>query len=119
LAQRGALAAETPRARNEQRHAELAWRFVRWALSQGGATLARSLATELERLSEELREAAPNMDVSPLAAHGVLSSGGRALVRRAALAEVVLPCGRALLAAHSGCLKMPSRAACQITATAG
>jgi hypothetical protein len=105
-------------AADEQRHAELAWRFVRWALTED-ADLAALLALELERLSSELRDGASGVDLGPLAAHGVLSGGGRARVRRAALAEVVLPCGQALLAAHSGCLKMPSRAACQITATAG
>lgn len=106
-------------AEDEQRHAELAWRFVRWALAQGHGSLAASLTAQLDRLAEELSEASPSIDVSPLAEHGVLSGGSRTLVRRTALAEVVLPCARALLGAHSGCLKMPSRAACQITATAG
>jgi Cys-rich repeat protein len=105
-------------AADELRHAALAWRFVRWALPLGGASLERALASQLAQLAAELRDPAPVVDVSPLAAHGVLSRGCRAHVRRAAIAEVVLPCARALLGAHSG-LKMPSRAACQITATEG
>jgi hypothetical protein len=105
-------------AEDEQRHAELAWRFVRWALSSN-AGLADPLMAELSRLERELDESLPLQGEDGVAAHGVLSVCDRAQVRRSALLEVVLPCGRALLGAHSGCLKMPSRAACQITATAG
>jgi hypothetical protein len=71
------------------------------------------------RLAQRAASAALGKVDGFVAAHGVLSVCDRAQVRRSALLEVVLPCGRALLGAHSGCLKMPSRAACQITATAG
>jgi hypothetical protein len=99
-------------AEDELGHAELAWRFVAWALSAGGESLRRTLMLELERLDAELAAPSPVAAPSPLGAHGVLSEGGRALVRRAALAEVVLPCARALLAlADEGALMTQGSAA--------
>ena len=83
---------------DEQSHAELAWRFVRWALDQS-VTIRPLLLRELARLEAELaaRDAALDASSAQLAAHGVLSERRRAQLRRAALAEVVLPCARQLL----------------------
>jgi hypothetical protein len=87
-------------AADEQSHAELAWRFVRWAMGQS-ATVRVSIERQAARLEAEL--GAPSRlarDVGDLevTAHGVLSERRRAHLRRAALAEVVLPCASELLA---------------------
>jgi hypothetical protein len=87
-------------AEDEQRHAELAWRFVRWALGQDAA-IRSLIEREVARLGAELgapayaANAAAEVDV---ATHGVLSERRRAQLRGAALAEVVLPCASQLLA---------------------
>lgn len=88
---------------DEGRHAELGFRFVRWALETASpehrALALRELSDVLEReLSRELVQAAPDTKHSAarLAAHGVLPASVRAAARRAALFEIVLPCARAL-----------------------
>lgn len=83
---------------DELTHAELAWRFVRWALERGGPSVESALAVELVRLEAEAAQIRMMSDISPLSEHGLLSPGHRATVRRRALVEVVLPCGRELLA---------------------
>jgi hypothetical protein len=80
----------------------LAWRFVRWALSRD-ARVADVVRSECERVARELNtplteDANCDLDTS---AHGVLSPALRAEVRRAALAQVVLPCAQALLQSAS------------------
>jgi hypothetical protein len=90
--------------RDEQRHAELAWRFVRWALSQGddavGAAVARAFS-DAARATLAMRFADPvGIDAASWRAHGRLTAeDARALVRRG-LAEIVEPCRRALPGAH-------------------
>ena len=86
---------------DEQRHAELAWGFVRWALGQSPDVRAL-LERELGRLESEARAPLRSLrsrDEAALAEHGVLSEMERERSRRCALAEVVLPCARALLGA--------------------
>lgn len=83
---------------DEERHAELAWRTVAWALRAGGDEVTRALTAALDGLRAEL--AAPTVEVGDdaLARHGVLGKGAQRTIRRRALAEVVIPCGEALLA---------------------
>lgn len=88
---------------DERRHAELAWRFLRWALSQD-PSLSLVLETELDTLRVELTRPAPHDSSrssaaceSPLAEHGVLAPDVCHAVRRLALARVVVPCAQALL----------------------
>jgi hypothetical protein len=87
---------------DEQSHAELAWKFIRWALRENPTVARVLLAQELQLLSNELSEPPP-----PAAAdrgvpeHGVLAESERATIRRAALREVVLPCAEAVLGAAS------------------
>jgi hypothetical protein len=83
---------------DERRHAELAWRFLRWALSQD-ARVADVVRSECERVARELNAPLPSEpDPRPESAtYGVLSPALRTEVRRAALAQVVLPCAQALL----------------------
>ncbi|HKO92493.1 MAG TPA: ferritin-like domain-containing protein [Polyangiaceae bacterium] len=83
---------------DELRHAELAWRFVSWALQQD-ASVRPLLLDEVARLEAELRTPLLADETPELPVHGVLSARRRESVRRAALAEVVLPCARRVLRA--------------------
>jgi hypothetical protein len=85
---------------DETRHAELAWRFVGWALDQAPRSVGQVLRSELDR-------AAPGQDAftEPLAAedaellaHGVVPQGLRRELQNAAFRQVIAPCGAALLA---------------------
>ncbi len=105
-----AAAAEDPAVRavleriagDEERHAELAWRTVAWALEAGGAPVARALGAAMRLLEGELAVgAAPVSEAFDLSAHGALGDAARWTLRRRALAEVVLPCADALLAART------------------
>jgi hypothetical protein len=85
-------------AADEQRHAELAWQFVAWALERD-VSLAQDVRGECERALAEFRNTglscAVEFDTAP---HGMLTSSLRAQVRTAAVRDVVLPCMSALLA---------------------
>jgi hypothetical protein len=85
-------------AADEEQHADLAWRTVAWALGAGGREVARALADAMEALRAEPDTIEPDARPS-LAAFGVLDATARREIRRRALAEVVLPCAEALLAA--------------------
>lgn len=95
---------------DELRHAELAWRFVQWALTEDAArpnpTALRSLHDVVrEEVSAALAELVSNRDVAVAkseservsAAYGVLPAATRAAVRRSALEGVVAPCAAELL----------------------
>ena len=88
---------------DERRHAELAWRFVIWALNTGGSGVQRRIQRELASLGDAGASSAPSADASfDGAAHGLLSAEQRAELRAAALRDVVLPCARALLGRELG-----------------
>jgi hypothetical protein len=91
-------------ARDEARHAELAWAFVRWALTAGGARLRAQAAAAFEQAIGAVCAAAPGEahDDPRLAAHGFLRDGDRRALRRQAAAEVLRPAAAALLAARPG-----------------
>lgn len=90
-------------AQDESQHAELAWRFVAWALEtrpelteRVRAAFARELAgvpAEPQRRPRKLSEADRE-----LARHGLMSAPLRAALRLRVLAAVVAPCADALLA---------------------
>lgn len=97
-------------AEDERRHAELAFRFVAWALEQSPATsLRRTLAAVLDAALAGGGSGCSDDDVvslgDPLASngdailerHGIISEGRRRSLRRAALEQVVAPCVRRLL----------------------
>lgn len=92
-------------AADETRHAELAWRFVRWAMEIGGEAVRAAVAREFCDALAELRtngdarlEAAPPpIDAMAWRTHGRLSSEDHHRVRREALRDVIEPCSRALL----------------------
>lgn len=100
-------------AHDERRHAELAFRFVAWALEQGSTTASaaasrRALAAVLDATVAASRAGADKVsddvssDEAALARHGVLSERRRGTLRRAALEEVVVPCVRQLLSQPEG-----------------
>jgi len=97
----GAVSAILARiAEDEERHAELAWRTVAWALRTGGEEVAGTLreaaaALVAEVAASEVTAAASEQD---LAAHGALGETARRAVRSRAVTEVVIPCLEALLA---------------------
>jgi hypothetical protein len=103
-------------AHDERRHAELAFRFVAWALEQRPHSgLRHALAAVLEATvgvsrcaadddAGSKRRAEPSAanegssDDARLEAHGLLPERRRSALRRAVLEEVVVPCVRRLLA---------------------
>jgi hypothetical protein len=88
---------------DEESHAELAWKFMRWALRENPATTRALLVHELRRLANERSEFTAPAAMDPGArAHGVLAERERSNLRRTALREIVLPCAEALLAT-AGC----------------
>jgi hypothetical protein len=99
------VVAETLRAisADESRHAQLAYRFVAWALTQGG-DLRELVAHSFTRHTRAVarggcdHSASTAASGSPrLAEHGWLSPGQHAEIRQSALREAVAPCARALL----------------------
>jgi hypothetical protein len=73
---------------------------VGWAMRAGRADMVAALTQAVSRIAAEL--AAPPSpgpaDEFDGSAHGVPGAAARASIRRAALAQVVLPCAEALLA---------------------
>ncbi|MEQ9322731.1 MAG: ferritin-like domain-containing protein, partial [Polyangiaceae bacterium] len=88
-------------AADEHRHAELAWKYVDWVLSEGDAAMTSILLTEIEHASIEagvpftVREGDGG-----LLAHGAPGETRRRHIRRQALADVVSPCARELVGKH-------------------
>jgi hypothetical protein len=85
---------------DESRHAELAWRFVKWALELGDSDLAAKVHDEF---SAQLA-AGPTSDTKlnsldhELLQSGVVPAPLRETIRTRALSQVVRPCFRALFA---------------------
>lgn len=81
---------------DETRHAELAYRFVQWALTQGDASLLQAVRAEFASLDRP----APSGTISAFERraleHGVVPETLRGVIRARAIADVVLPCARAL-----------------------
>jgi hypothetical protein len=87
---------------DETRHAELAYRFLRWALANGDAALHAAVRCEFEALQFETqtRPASLGAVERELLKNGVVPQPLREAIRAAAIADVVLPCARALFAAE-------------------
>jgi hypothetical protein len=83
---------------DETRHAELAYRFVKWAISLGGAELQRAVQCEFTALAAETPRACGAMtdEDDDLLRHGIVPDKLRQTIRAQAIAEVILPCSRAL-----------------------
>ena len=88
---------------DETRHAELAFRFVKWALSQGDARLEQAVRGEFAALTRE--PAATRCELGKteraLLRHGIVPEGMRRLIRARAIREVILPCSNALYATET------------------
>lgn len=84
-------------AAEETRHAELAFRFVAWAIERGGAEVRGAVAAAFAEPPSIAAQAWPAESEAVLRAHGRLSPGERRSVAAAAYAEVIRPCARALL----------------------
>lgn len=83
-------------ATDEQRHAELAWRYVAWAL-EGDGRLADTLLAEIDAVA---RESGPrrtlDADGPERLSHGVVGENLCALIRERALASIITPTALAL-----------------------
>ncbi len=84
---------------DELRHAQLAWRFVAWAL-RADPHLAVVLDEQVAEVAAELEHRGAPGQRPAVPEHGVLSALEADQVRRETLRDVVLPCARALLSAH-------------------
>ena len=88
---------------DEQSHAELAFKFLRWALAQSSAQFQAELACDAEACLADYEAAAHAQRTvtsdRALEAHGVLGSEARRAVHLGALREVVRPLLAALLPA--------------------
>jgi hypothetical protein len=73
---------------DERRHALLAWRYVVWAISQGGIDVRATCQAELELASAKAGEGLPQ---AGLLEHGVLGSDLQHELRRRAINEVIRP----------------------------
>lgn len=91
-------------AADELRHAELAWRFVRWFLDACTPELRQGARRELEitiasELSPIRNSGQPTPAPDPnVTGHGILDEATRRELRHRVLSDVVAPCARALVA---------------------
>jgi hypothetical protein len=87
-------------ARDELRHSELAWRCVRWAIDQGGATVARPVAGAFAEAEVSSRSRSfadpPGVDAVTWRDHGRLSASDATRVLAEGWRGIVEPCARAL-----------------------
>jgi len=86
-------------ARDETRHAELAWRFVAWAVARGGAGVARAVEIAIDRacrktLAMHVRPLA--VDAAAWSAHGRLACAEARAIAARGIAEIVGPAARSL-----------------------
>ncbi len=86
-------------AADEQRHAEMAWQFVQWALVDEAA-VARARATFVAAIAEVrlgVERDAHDVGAPELRAHGVVDAPLRAQIWGEGLRAVIEPCAAALL----------------------
>jgi hypothetical protein len=85
-------------AREEQRHAELAWRTLAWLVAQG--RVARGLVDAVLARTRESAAVAGRADPKEgdLLAHGIVGESRRRELRADALERVIAPCAAALFA---------------------
>jgi hypothetical protein len=85
-------------AEDEARHAEFSWSLLRWAVEVGGTPVRAAVAQAFERTLAELARGESAASEPNLRAYGRLNAGDMAIVTARAVAEVIAPCVRALLA---------------------
>src|SRR6185369_6652767 len=83
---------------DETRHAELAYRFVQWALSLGDPRLTHAVRQEFAALGARRTLAFGDLGEtdSELLRYGIVPEARRAAIRSQTIAQVILPCSRAL-----------------------
>jgi hypothetical protein len=86
---------------DEARHAELAWRFVAWAVARGGEPVRRAVRAAIRRAVADTL-AVPirsyhGVDVDAWRAHGRLTCADAHAVAARGVREIVEPCAAALL----------------------
>jgi hypothetical protein len=101
-------------AAEEARHAELAWRFVAWALESTAGREAAELRRQVrEAFADELAATGARAPIGgferELARHGLLGLPVRQALRARALSEVLAPCVSALLEATAPGSRTPAR----------
>lgn len=92
-------------ARDEARHAELAWRTLDWALRAGGAAAHAAVVEAVAGLEQEgvrLTQITTGADDAVLRAHGRIRPAAAAEARDRAVHEVILPCIYARLGLRVG-----------------
>lgn len=102
-------------AEDESRHAELAWRFVAWALARDPSLHSVVKSAFDHAIAKLVRGAEGAVDADEhtphLSAHGRLSSARKQRAILAAVSEVISPCSRALLAREASAVEAPSEQA--------
>jgi len=87
--------------RDEEAHAELAWRFVRWAIDAGGepvrAAVSRVFAEVLAPKHPRASIVTEALDVRAWHRHGRLTRAELEHVKKVVTREVIAPCAQALL----------------------
>jgi len=88
---------------DETRHAELAYRFVQWALSQGDSALGHVVRQEFAALAAAAppRGGPLTEGDHQLLRHGVVPEALREVIRGQAVARIIFPCSRALFGAET------------------
>jgi hypothetical protein len=85
-------------AEDEASHAELAWRFVAWAIDSAPAETRRRIATELELVARAPLQVAGEEPSDALEPHGFVVGSQRRRLRAQVHAEVIARCAEALIA---------------------
>lgn len=88
-------------ARDEARHAELAWRFLAWALRAGGEPVATAANEAFHATIDDvlrMRVVDYGVDVALWRAHGRVTCAEARELSRDGVERVIWPCWRALLA---------------------
>jgi hypothetical protein len=88
-------------AEDETRHAELAWRYVRWALATGTPELRDAVGAEFDALLADATTDADDANIG-LAEHGILCDRDRRQIRSEVLKRVVAPCAKLVVAVDKG-----------------
>jgi hypothetical protein len=88
-------------AEDEKRHAELAWRFVQWAMSRDATLRATAVSALTSSLATGVAAVAvPRSDRGmDLLAFGVVPDSLREEIRARVVREIIAPCAKALLEA--------------------
>jgi hypothetical protein len=92
-------------ARDEARHAELAWRTLGWLVRTFGAPVRAAVRAEVAALRERgvrLTQVTAGADEAVLAAHGRITAVAADAARREAVEGVILPCVELLLLSPTG-----------------